>query len=219
VRATSLILVSLILLATCQTACAHDDAVVLALEVSGELVAPPDLVARISSGLATIRTEFPVVGDFHVAPDWVPGQILCSLTPEGVELYHNGQFQEFDELNDLYGPVQVDELDEDFLSLMFQVPYHPILLAWIYHELSHMRAVGPNVTWQLGGTDITAEDIGPYTSTYTFETEWDCFDWCEHEHTWVFQVVGNMCILQDEHGDALVASEAQSWGSLKQLYR
>jgi len=79
-----------------------DDAEILALQISGELLAPPLLYERISNELAVIRQFYPGMELIHVLPPWKPGELIVGLTDEAWEEFTNGEYHGLDSLNALY---------------------------------------------------------------------------------------------------------------------
>jgi hypothetical protein len=205
-------------------AAAYSDAELLALEITGELLPPADLVEQVEADLEAVRMHNPYFAPFHVFPDWVPGWLLVDLTPEAWESFQAGEYHGWDELNELY---DVEVTSESYpytrtVRLAFTRPYHPDALAAIYHGTPGIEAAY-SATQSDGAYDIFADVPAPgvYTGVYSFEESWiecgpgGCFF---RHHTWAFQVNADGVTLIDESGPPL-AVEPSSWGTIKSLFR
>lgn len=178
-------------------ALAYTDADVLGLELSGELLAPPDVVARIEADLLSIRQFDPYFSATHVLPSWAPGQVIVGLTPEAWQLFIVGQYHGLDALNAQYGPVQVVPYPPgEILDLRFYRPYHSAALAAMYASADGVLFAEPNHV--VGdGDDIVAAAVG----SYTFQHGWgDCSAGCFSYHYWDFTVTDGVVRLDEERG-------------------
>lgn len=90
-----------------------DDAEVLALETSEELLPPLEIVEQVNADLAAIRTYDPYFETIHVLPTWVPGKLMVKLAAWAIQAYRLEMFRGLDELNEQYGPVEIWELFDD----------------------------------------------------------------------------------------------------------
>lgn len=105
---------------TAMTPLESAEAELLAIEASGEIVAPPALHDRIVTELAAIRREQPGLAGIVAAPDWWPSSILVTLETEGLEAYDAGTYHGWDCPNELY---HVTELDQSGLFGAFIVRF------------------------------------------------------------------------------------------------
>lgn len=216
----SLLSVFLFCLPATATPPAYTEAELIALEYSGELLPPAHLTQRIEGDVAVIRAYDPYLERVHAWPDWQPGVLLVNLMGWAWEQFHAGEYHGLDELNEIYGPVEIIPYPDLFLLLHFPLPYHPVVLASIYRTAPGVRYAEPN---SIGGdnNDITCLDPG----RYRFRRAWgDCPAGCMYQHVWVFSVEGGMVTLLEEYGDPvpdppLVPLALTTWGRVKSLYR
>ena len=81
---------------------------ILALEISGELLPPPELVARLASDIEAIHRGFPEMTAVRHSAEWgKPGELSVSLTDEAASRFLAGEFEEINRLNERFGPVDV----------------------------------------------------------------------------------------------------------------
>ena len=150
------------------------EAQLIALELSGDLIPPPDLTQQVFEDLAAIRTAYPQVADIHYRPFFSPDEILVRITPEAVEQYRNNQYHALDDLN---SPIPL-------LRLRFNQVYNMPLLAQIYTDanLYGVEHVQPNYVYGDGPT-IIAEP-----PSYMFINAWgDCLSGCIYHEFWKFR--------------------------------
>ncbi|MCP4574097.1 MAG: hypothetical protein GY838_17185 [bacterium] len=172
------------------------DELMLALEVSGELEAPPALVTQIGLDLAAIKAAYPVVADIHVFPRWEPGYLFVGVTEDALADWHAGTYAEMDSLNAEYGPVTVETWSIiDALGIRFATPYHPEVLADIYETIPGVRYANPSSP-RGDGSDIFSPGLPLYTAMYG---EGDCLSGCTYEEFWEFSVVGGSVVLLDHY--------------------
>jgi hypothetical protein len=195
-----------------------ESAVILALELSPELLPPPSLVAALREDLAAINTYDGFFAQFRAVPDRVPGYILVTLTDSAWSEYLAGQYHGLDALNQQYGPVHI--VVHSFiktLDLDFDQPYNPPALVSLYAGAPGVRYVGPNSMFGDPPTDIASTTLGRYVYTSGWD---DCPSGCLHHHYWEFQVTGGTATLLRSWGDDVpVATRPASWGRLKARYR
>jgi hypothetical protein len=170
----------------------------LALELGGQLTAPPELVAEIRDDLAAICRARPDMTQIHAVLPWVPGEIFLLLNPDGVEMFESGTFYELYALNEIYGPVEMELFMGSILLLDFEGFYNSEILAALY-LIDGVDAAGPGETMG-DGPDIEADP--PF---YTFRYAWgfDCPAGCPYERYWEFEVIDDTAVLLDEYGDPL----------------
>lgn len=195
-----------------------ESAVILALELSPELLPPPDLVAALRADLTAINTYDGFFAQFRAVPDRVPGSILVRLTDSAWSEYLAGQYHGLDALNQQYGPVHIVVLSiiKSF-SLDFDRPYNPPALASLYAGAPGVQYVSQNAIYGDPSTDIASTTLGRYVYTLGWD---DCPSGCLHHHYWEFRVTGGTATLLRSWGDeAPVATRPTSWGWLKARYR
>lgn len=213
------ILVSAIVLATAGPLFAQgpscDESTILALEISGELVAPVDVANQVTDDLAVIRDAYPVVASITVWPDWEPGRLKVRLTPSAWAQYLAGTYTALDTLNEEYGMAVVDQIAFiNVLVLASAVCSNPTVIEDAYATAAGVEWAAPN--WYLGdGDDITSTHVG----RYTFKHGWlDCAVGCAYEHYWQFEVNNGVATLVGEYGDE-VSEEVNTFGAVKAQFR
>ncbi len=179
----------------------NEEAAILALEYSDDLIASETLCNKIENDLANIRRKYPQVRSVGHLPRWRPGQIIVSLGPEKWEAFKNNTFQELDDLNQQYDFKEVKILSESthIIILTFSPNYHPERLAEIYEQLDGIRYAEPNGI--IGdGNKIYLQGNGTYN--YIFRAGWgDCPSGCIYEHLWEIHI-----------NDTDVATLIREWG-------
>lgn len=192
-----------------------DDATVLGLELSGELVAPADVVSQIAQDLAIVRGAYPVVAAITVLRDWMPGALLVGLTDPAWAQYLAGTFTALDAVNDQYGMTIIGQIPSiKTLKLASQECSNPTVMVDAYWARPEVMYVEPNYNLN-DGDDITCTALG----WYTFKHGWgDCAVGCAFSHYWHFRVIDNVATLVSESGDE-VSDEARTFGAVKALFR
>jgi hypothetical protein len=94
---------------TATTPLANAEAELLAIEASGEIVAPPALHDRVVTELAAIRTDEPGLLAIEASPTWPPSSIVVSLDEEGAAAYDAGTYHGWDCPNALYDVTETDD--------------------------------------------------------------------------------------------------------------
>ena len=176
---------------------AYEDQDLLGLEISGELLAPPALVAQIAQDLASIRMSYPEIEDIHARSDWVPGRIWVGLTDEAWADFEAGIDTEIDALNAEYGPCDIQPYASiSALILEFTQCYHPVVLGDIYEQASGVRYASISTVYG-DGDDISAEQLG----YYVFKRGWgDCASSCTYADYWEFSVDAGTAELRARYG-------------------
>lgn len=186
----------------------YTDAEALALELSGELLAPPALTDVIDQHLQTIRGAEPTLVVVHSFPPWIPGHLWVRLTPSAFAAYQAGTYTGLDSLNAAYGPVEVvAEYAFVWTILMdFAANYSPLVLGPTYASADGVVSASP-AGYGFQATDIWADSLG----TYTFRLGWgDCENGCAYGHFWTYEIgVSGQAVLLAEWGDALTGLDAQ----------
>jgi hypothetical protein len=156
------------------------EAQVIALESSGELLAPEALVARIEKDLAAIRAHTPAVAEVHHTQKWQPGKLMIhDVTPESLERINKSP----------YGPVESKAIFQDKIFLVtFKKPYNPEKLAEVLKRDFGIENARPDGI--IGGSSsitLTSDPSGK--NTYVIMKGWgDCFSGCINKHFWTFTV-------------------------------
>lgn len=183
---------------------------VLALELSGQLSAPPALMNEIRDDLVAIRPVLMETTSLGPCLDWVPGHLRLHLSAQGVWMIQTGTFYELYALNEIYGMTYMSfrELDST-LYLKFHTLYNPELLGPIY-------LIDGVASWEPAGVWSCITDVTANPPNYSFEYGWgDCPAGCAYHHYWDLVVNDGTAELVADYGDpvddsfgsAVVASE------------
>lgn len=161
------------------------DAELLALELSGQLLPPADLYARLHADLEAIRTAYPDMRHIHRRPRWNVGALMSrygmtALLDAGVQPAPITAF---------YQPGVIP-----FYLLRFDGRYNPQALARIYENRFGAGAAEPDSKIYLGVQNDLEYDSG--TGEYRFLLGWDDSSW----HRWVFTVQAGVVRLIREEG-------------------
>lgn len=168
------------------------DAEQLALEISGQLLAPVDLYVQIRADLAAVRTAFPAVASVRCFPRWGIGQVIVNSPEDRIERLKDGDLGGF--------TVERISPSSSFNLLKFERHYHPKVLSsllWaeyrIWGEPNYVYGDGGRITWD------------PTTGQYTFSVAWgDCLAGCTCGHFWTFLVSADkQVVLIEEFGSPL----------------
>lgn len=89
-----------------------EGAEILALELSGELVAPDAIYDRIAHDLATIRAEVPELAQVPVVPAMLHQTLTIGLTDEAAQAAREGDYDAWACPNALYRVVETSILDQ-----------------------------------------------------------------------------------------------------------
>ena len=160
----------------------------IALELSGELRPPEDLTELIQNDLAAIRAAYyPQIADISYRPIASPDQIIVGLTDQAMQQFRNGQYHELDQLNALYGVIEIDDPFHRISAIIlnFDQVYNTPLLADLYiqDDPPGMRYAQPNYYGGYGSTISAAPPL------YTFIRAWgDCPAGCIYHDYWEFSV-------------------------------
>lgn len=172
---------------------ATTEATLLALEASGQLLAPKPLIQKRAKELEAIRAAYPAVSNIAYSPPWSPGVLLAQLSDVQLE-----------QIRSQYGEVTSTPLFGDYKKLTFTTQYNPVVLA---NELTTKKLVESAEPDNIigGGNGIQYN-----SGTYTFSLGWgDCPSGCINNHYWEFNVIRySIVTLIREYGTPLGAGEA-----------
>jgi hypothetical protein len=168
----------------------------VALRLSGQLLAPPELVERVTRDLALIRARYPYMKTIGVFSTWRAGDIFVRLGEDAWSDFERGEYHGLDGLNSQYGPVDYGRILPPYVELKFDRAYNSVLLAEIYEQAEGV--VDSYAAGVIGdGSDIHCDRVGDYA----FEKAWgDCLLGCAYHHYWFFEVEGCEVELADEYG-------------------
>jgi len=174
-----------------------EEAELMALCLSGELVAPDSLYEQISNDLRDIRDAFgdtfQIIARIEFFPPWMAGQLMMSFEDSVVQQIRNGEYHAWDELNQEYQVVDIDTGLIDFIGLVvltFNGRLHPWRLAELYEKLPGVRYASPNFIYG-DRPNVYARETGGGLS-YLFRNGWgDCPAGCIYNEYWYFIFAGN----------------------------
>lgn len=176
------------------------DATILGLEISGEPLAPLEIVNQVAQDVMLIRIRYPEVAGITVFPDWIPGDIHVALTEDAYLDYQTGTFAAFDSLTSHLGDASIVEYQFiTSLYLSFEDCYHPDFLAEEYAGLEGVRHASANLVGG-DGSDIISTQVGYYTFKHGYG---DCPSGCMNNHFWDFHVDGGAVTLLNEYSNTL----------------
>ncbi len=160
------------------------DAQLLALELSGELEAPPLLYEQLRYDLQRIREAYPVVRGVRFFGGWEPGVIL-----------HYRDLSAATGLGQLLTPRPF-RITEDVWHLPQR--FHPEVLA---RQWQATMIPGPTASLRRIDHPMNNITADPVTRQYEFLMAWgDCIAGCIFKHRWVFAAAGDAVRLLEETG-------------------
>lgn len=175
---------------------ACNDNTIIALEISGEPLAPTWMINQIAMDLMTIRLLYPEVAEITARPDWIPGGVLVRLSGDAWEDYQAGEYTALDSMNTLLGASIISEYPMiSLLYLRTEECYHPDFLVAEYGQIEGIIYAEPNGVGG-DGDDIFSTEVGYYTFKHGYG---DCPAGCIYEDYWVFQVDGGTVTLLDQY--------------------
>lgn len=174
-----------------------EEAELIALFLSGEIVAPQALYNRVHNDLAAIRSqygnEFPSIRQISFRPPWVPGSIIIGFNKSTAEKIKNGEYHAWDELNNKY---QVTEMDTIYflsgsaaVAIHCKGRLHPLRLMEVYRNLPGKTYIEPN--GYVGDSPNIYSRQTQNGITYLFRHGWgDCPSGCIYSEYWYFSFDG-----------------------------
>jgi hypothetical protein len=175
------------------------EADLLALESSGAPLPPPSLARQIRRDLTAIRQAYPAMAMINYAGRWEPGKLIVRLEARAMAQFKQGVYHDLEALNAAYGPVEMQSLAENLISLQFSQPYNPEYLAPRYAAADGVEAV--LINW-IGSHGAKIELTG---AGYLFSLGWgNCPVGSMARHDWLFTIEGGRVRLAHEWGDPLL---------------
>ena len=176
---------------------ADEEAELIALCLSGELVAPDGLYEQVRRDLAGIRATFgdtsEWINQIKFLPPWVPGNLLIGFDETAFQLIRDGQYHAWDSLNQQYQATDMDTIpfsSGGVVLLMFQGRLHPWRLVELYEDLPGVWAIHPN--GRIGDWSSVYARQASGGMTYLFRHGWgDCPSGCIYSEFWYFRVDDN----------------------------
>jgi hypothetical protein len=195
-----------------QTPRADKEAEEMALWLSGELVAPETLYTQLRDAVSVLRSayaDYPEVQMIRFVLPFETSRIGLKLDTAAAARYLNGEYNDWDSLNALFGVETIEEVFESHflhfrsLTIRFSGRLHPQLLADVYSQL-------PGVEWAYPSYWTNdSSNLYPWkqSSAWTFllRKGWtDCWNSCQDNHFWYFRVrsaevelVGDFRLIRD----------------------
>ena len=163
-----------------------DEAEQLALEASGEIVAPPALFDRIVGDLIEIRAAHPEVALIEARADEAYDRISIRFTEAGAAQIADKTYHAWDCPNALYDVEAIMGPKNDFVTLVFDGLYMLPLIYSDYLALDEVLKIFPIST--LDGDDVCAALVGE-DILYIFDHGYgDCPEGCTAHDYWGFTV-------------------------------
>lgn len=174
----------------------NEEAELIALCLSGELVAPDSLYDRILNDLADIRASFgdtiEAVSQIQFAPRWGAGSLIIGFDTSAVREIRAGEYHAWDDLNQQYQVTSIDTSVMDWIGIVFLIfdgRLHPGRLAEIYAVLPGVWATDPSCS-RGDRPNVYARDTEDGL-TYLFRNAWgDCPSGCIYSEYWYFVFEG-----------------------------
>lgn len=201
-RATLVLILSSCLVISCLKLASNEEskltpkdnaeAELIALCLSGNLIAPDSLYKQVLSDLAAIRStfgdDFERLNRITFVPPWRAGGLIIGFDDTTAQNVANGEYQAWDELNKKYQLTKINTRLIGFIGtteLYFKGRLHPRRLAGLYADL-------PGVSYtELNGRIGDSPNIYPRQTedgiTYLFRDAWgDCASGCIYSEYWYF---------------------------------
>jgi hypothetical protein len=176
---------------------ADQEAELIALCLSGEMIAPQDLYDQVRRDLATIRASFgdnyESVAEIEFRTPWLPGCLVMAFDDTTERQVLSGEYHAWDLLNKKLELVTVDTLflrRYGFSLLYFEGRLHPYRLSELYGVLPGVRYAFPNhIAGDWPNIYARRDFCG---MSYLFRKAWgDCPAGCIYSEYWYFRVDDN----------------------------
>ena len=175
----------------------NEEAELVALCLSGEIVAPDNLYEQVLHDLAAIRAAFgdsiEAVKGIRFRQPWQPGQLMVGVDDTTAQQILDGEYDAWDDLNEQY---ELTGMDTRHLAgigavlLYFRGRLHVWRLAELYGALPGVETTSPN--YIIGdGSNVYARQTSDGI-TYLFRHGWgDCPSGCIYSEYWYFVFEGD----------------------------
>lgn len=177
----------------------NQEAELIALCLSGELIAPDSLYEDVLDDLTAIRAEF---GDTLQAvnaiefrpPWWRVSYLSMAFNESAAQLIADGEYHAWDELNEYYHVTDIKIGGHGLVSLTFDGRLHPGRLTEEYEVLPGVLYAEPNFRDGDGPNVYAREAMDGLT--YLFRNAWgDCPSGCTFNAYWYFIFEANEPVL------------------------
>lgn len=160
----------------------------LAIEATGELVAPEHVYQRIVSDLAQIRAQNDAVQSISAMEGWVPGELLMGFDDIGFAAVKDGTYTDWDCANAHYGFTGANA-KSFYVLVSFDHRFNVPLLANEYAQLPHVEYAEPN-GFAGDGNDVCVS-IDKEKYSYVFDAgSGDCPAGCIQHVYWGYSTEG-----------------------------
>lgn len=174
----------------------NEEAELMAICLSGELIAPDSLYQQIVSDLEAIRSQFgdsiEMVNNIKFSPPWAPSCLLINFDDSTGEKILQGEYDAWDELNLMYKVTQIKTRPVIpgfgcFVTLYFEGRFNPCHQADQYRVLPGVMFAEPNGIEGDGSNVYTRQIEGAITYLFRFAYG-DCPSGCIVSEFWYFVV-------------------------------
>lgn len=202
----------------------YEEATLIALALSGELVAPDSLYNQVLEELAGIRSTYGgsigPIQHIRFIPPWAPGRLYIDFDSASAQMVADGEYHAWDQLNQQYQVTEIDtfSIRYGYVMLHFNEKYHPLRLTEKYEVLPGVRYAGPD---RPGGDfsnvypRLTSNGI-----TYLFRKGWgDCPCGCLANLYWYFDTEWHRPVLIGHWDPQNNPKEPYWWNEAEQNIR
>jgi hypothetical protein len=203
------------------------EAEVVALALSGELIAPQDLYLEVRDGLGSLRAQFhdsiPPLQSITFRPCWMPGEIAGMLTEAASAEVRAGTYTGMDSLNAVLRLARMDTTSFSFspaqiyYHLHFEGRLHPERLVEMYRDLPSVETVNTGYIC-FDGSALYPRIIDGGVG-YLFRRAWgDCPAGCIFSEFWYFRVRSGVHVEYVGHWDPQNEPAPQWWEEARAPY-
>lgn len=173
----------------------QDEAAMIALCLSGELVAPESLSNRVCRDLAVIRSDFgdelKMIRGISFFPPWEVGCFIVYFDDTTAQEVAEGKYHAWDKLNTQYEIWRIDTTNFSYFArLYFKGRLHPQRLAELYAVLPGVTSAGPDHLYGDGSNLYTRQTENGLTYLFRYG-EGDCLSGCIYNEYWYFTFEGD----------------------------
>lgn len=203
------------------------EAEVVALALSGELVAPQDLYEEVRDGLDTLRAQYndsiPELQRIFFRPCWMPGEVTGMLTEAATVEMRAGTYTGMDSLNTALRLERTDTTSFTFrpkqiyFRLFFEGRLHPHRLVEFYEALPSVEYASPGYVCFDGSAYYVRFIDGGVA--YLFRHGWgDCPSGCIYSEFWYFRVRGGVDVEYAGYWDPQTEPPPDWWDEAKEAW-
>ena len=169
---------------------ASEEALLMALSLSGEIQPPQTLACEIEAHLAQIRAQYgnidTTINSVSYRPPWVSGRIIMRVDTTTYRMIKEGSYRAWDALNLKYQHSETKILSS-FVVLCFDGILHSRHLATLYADLPGVQYAKPD--GYVGDSPNIYPRSTPSGLTYLFRYAWgDCPSGCTYSKYWYFVI-------------------------------